>query len=274
MPLSPDCRISDGAPISFIHRATNEGDIYFLSNQSYNFVSFKATFRVSGMKPELWNPLTNEIRPLPEYFEEDSSITIPLQLESCESSFIIFRDTKEKAVTGKNYPQPSILTTINTPWNVKFEEKRQGPKESIIFNTLTDWIASEDPRIKYYSGTADYTNTFTINELPNQPVYINLGKVVAMAKVYLNGKYAGGAWTYPYRLNITDYLKKGENSIRVEVVNNWMNRLIGDLKLPVEQRSTWTMENPWRDDSQLQSSGLFGPVQIEAIDYKNYNTAF
>lgn len=265
--LSPDCKVSDVAPVSFIHRTTGEEDIYFLSNQSNATVSFDATFRVSGKKPELWNPLTNEIRSLPEYSVSDSSITIPLQLESCESSFIIFRNKTEKIAPGKNYPNPQILTTIETPWDVKFENKRQGPKESIVFNTLTDWITSEDPRIKYYSGTANYTNTFTIVDLPHQPVYINLGKVVAMAKVYLNEKYVGGAWTYPYRLNITEYLQKGKNTLRIEVVNNWMNRLIGDLKLPEEQRSTWTMENPWRDDSQLQSSGLFGPVQIESFDY-------
>lgn len=265
--LSPDCRVSEGTPVSFIHRTTGEEDIYFLSNQSNAFVSFDATFRVSGKKPELWNPLTNEIRSLPEYTETDSSITIPLQLESCESSFIIFRNKTEKIAPGKNYPDAQILTTIETPWNVNFEDKQQGPKENIVFNTLTDWIGSEDTRIKYYSGTANYTNTFTISELPHQPVYINLGKVVAMAKVYLNEKYVGGAWTYPYRLNIAKYLQKGKNTLKIEVVNNWMNRLIGDLKLPEEQRSTWTMENPWRDDSQLQSSGLFGPVQIEAFDY-------
>ena len=67
---------------------------------------------------------------------------------------------------------------------------------------------------------------------------------------------------------ITDYLQKGENTVKIEVVNNWVNRLIGDLKLPAEQRSTWTMVNPWRDDSQLQSSGLFGPVRIESHDYE------
>lgn len=269
--LSPDCRVSEGTPVSFIHRTTGEEDIYFLSNQSNAPISFDATFRVSGKKPELWNPLTNEIRSLPEYTETDSSITIPLQLESCESSFIIFRNKTEKIAPGKNYPVAQILTTIETPWNLNFEDKRQGPKENVIFNTLTDWIASEDTRIKYYSGTANYTNTFTISELPHQPVYINLGKVVAMAKVYLNEKYVGGAWTYPYRLNIAKYLLKGKNTLKIEVVNNWMNRLIGDLKLPEEQRSTWTMENPWRDDSQLQSSGLFGPVQIEAFDYDLLN---
>lgn len=272
--LSPDCQISDGAPVSFIHRTTEEGDIYFLSNQSNAPISFKATFRISGKEPELWNTLTNEIRILPEYSLNDSSTTVPLQLESCESSFIIFRNKAKKAVSGSNYPQPHILTKIETPWNVKFEEERQGLKESVTFNTLTDWTASEDPRIKYYSGTANYTNTFTIKELPSQPIYINLGKVTAMAKVYLNGQYVGGAWTHPYRLHITNHLRTGENNLRIEVANNWVNRLIGDQQLPVEQRHTWIrgdLGNPWKADSPLQSSGLLGPVHIESFDYKLLN---
>lgn len=270
--LSPDCKISDGAPVSFIHRTTAEGDIYFLSNQSNAPISFKATFRISDKQPELWNTLTNEIRILPEYTQGDSSTTVPLQLESCESSFIIFRNKTEKNVaSSSNYPQPHILKEIDTPWNVKFEEERQGPKEIVTFNTLTDWSTSEDPRIKFYAGTASYTNSFTIKELPAQPVYINLGKVIAMAKVYLNGQYVGGAWTYPYRLNISRYLQTGANDLRIEVPNNWMNRLIGDQQLPIEQRSTWISGdygNPWKADSQLQPSGLLGPVQIETLDFE------
>lgn len=67
-----------------------------------------------------------------------------------------------------------------------------------------------------------------------------------------------------HRLNVTNYLRKGNNTLRVEVANNWLNRLIGDLQLPKEQRTTWTTINPWQADSPLQSSGLLGPVQIES----------
>ena len=72
----------------------------------------------------------------------------------------------------------------------------------------------------------------------------------------------------PYRLPVGDFLRKGENLIEVEVVNNWRNRLIGDASLPEKERGTWTNVNPWNADSPLQSSGLIGPVEIQAYSYE------
>ena len=78
----------------------------------------------------------------------------------------------------------------------------------------------------------------------------------------LVGKDAGGAWTFPYRVNITPYIKRGVNTIEVEVVNNWQNRIIGDMRLPEKDRKVWMTVNPWSAESPLQPSGLIGPVRI------------
>ena len=140
-----------------------------------------------------------------------------------------------------------------------------------MFDTLSDWADSDDPAIRYFSGTATYTSSFDLGDIQDiEPgsVYVDLGKVMVMAKVYLNGVYAGGAWAPPYRVDVSGLLREGRNELKVEVVNDWMNRLIGDQQLPPEQRMTWTPVNPWTASSELQSSGLLGPVVVGKFDYE------
>ena len=83
-----------------------------------------------------------------------------------------------------------------------------------------------------------------------------------MAKVKINGKYAGGCWTAPYRVNISGLLKEGENTVEIDVVNKWGNRLIGDAFLPFQQRKVRSYSTTWTPEMPLQPSGLIGKTAI------------
>ena len=267
--IVPDFTTDDVAlPVMFIHQTFDDGEYYFVSNQSDQTISFDAVFRAQGKKPELWNPLTAELRWLPEYAALTKATKIPLVLQPYESSFIVFRSAADAtSVEGRNYPERQIVSRIETPWTVTFQSGRGGPSEPVSFEQLTDWIQHADNRIKYFSGTATYTNTFKVSKLPTAPVYIDLGKVMVMAKVKINGSYVGGVWTAPYRLNISSALRKGKNTVEVEVVNCWRNRLIGEKLLPEADRFTFQTATYLNKDSELQPSGLLGPVVVEAYDY-------
>ena len=267
--IVPDFTTDDVAlPVMFIHQMFDDGEYYFVSNQSDQTISFDAVFRAQGKKPELWNPLTAELRWLPEYAALTKATKIPLVLQPYESSFIVFRSAADATpVEGRNYPERQIVSRIETPWTVTFQSGRGGPAEPVSFEQLTDWIQHADNRIKYFSGTATYTNTFKVSKLPTAPVYIDLGKVMVMAKVKINGSYVGGVWTAPYRLNISSALRKGKNTVEVEVVNCWRNRLIGEKLLPEADRFTFQTATYLNKDSELQPSGLLGPVVVEAYDY-------
>ena len=253
--------------VLFIHRANSEGDIYFISNQVEKITNIAPTFRVKGKQPELWNPLTGEIRLLTEYEVNENGIMIPLKLYPFESSFIIFRNNNMVKLNGRNFPKENIVKKLTSNWKIRFNDSDKLKNKEIKLDSLNDWIKFTDNNIKYYAGIATYSTTFNIDKITNETYYLDLGKVMVMGKVFLNGEYIGGVWTEPYRLPLVNKLKKGENILKVEVVNNWLNRIIGDMNLPKEQRTTNLYINPWKATTPLQASGLLGPVKIVSALY-------
>ena len=267
--VQPDFTVSDPTlPILFIHLNTEEGEIYFVSNQSDKPLSFDANFRIKNKQPELWNPLTSEVRYLPECKQLTEVTSVPMTLNALESSFIIFRDPIQHASSGKNYPDAELMTSIKGPWSIEFEENRGGPEKPVTTDVLFDWTESENPQIKYFSGNAVYKTKFQLDKLPNTPTYIDLGKVMVMARVHINGKEAGGVWTTPYQVNVTHLLKEGINELEIEVVNCWRNRMIGELSMPEKERFTFHSASNVKADAPLQSSGLLGPVQLVTYPYE------
>jgi hypothetical protein len=264
----PDCRIAPEIPFLYNHRTLDNKDIYFITNQSEQRVKTSVAFRVKGMQPELWDAVTGAIRPLPAFEQTDETTIVPMQLESLESVFVVFRkkgnSMSSPAIDNANFPETETVVEINSPWKVTFESDavKRGPAETVVFDKLRDWSKHENEQIRYYSGTAVYKNNFTLAEKPaGKRLYLDLGKVSVMAKVKVNGKYVGGVWTTPYRVDVTSQLKNGDNTVEIEVVNTWVNRIIGDLKLPPENRIVHT-DKQTNANARLQSSGLLGPVAI------------
>ena len=264
----PDCGLPADAPVLYGHRSAGDADIYFISNQKDEMIEIRPEFRIRSRQPELWDATTGRIRTLPAYEETAAGTVVPLKLYPYESAFVVFRRPATKAEgTGLqlNYPVLQTLVRLDAPWKVSFEEKRRGPA-SQTFARLEDISKNENPDIRYYSGTIWYETEFKLKKKPEGELYLNLNDVGVMAKVKINGQYAGGVWTAPYRVNVTDLVRKGKNKVEIEVVTTWMNRLIGDSGLPESERKTWTPCNSWKPADTLQKSGLIGPVYIESVN--------
>jgi hypothetical protein len=69
-------------------------------------------------------------------------------------------------------------------------------------------------------------------------------------------------WSKPFRVDLAQAAKAGENLLEIKVVNNWPNRLIGDAALPAEARRTKTNIAKYKADTTLIPSGLLGPVRL------------
>ena len=254
--------------VLYAHRTTPEGELYFITNQAAKTVTLLPAFRVTGKQPEWWDAVSGETRDLPEFTEQSQNTVVPLTLAAYQSGFVVFRKKAMAKGNGVNFPAAATISEVNGPWKVSFDTAYRGPAQPVTFDGLTDWSTNSNEKIRDYSGTAVYKTTFTVDEIPQgATLYLDLGDVRAMGKVKLNGTDLGTVWTAPYRVNVKNALKKGSNKLEVEVVNTWVNRLIGDSKLPEEQRKTWSNVNPYTPQSQYQVSGLLGPVKLTAVKY-------
>ena len=163
------------------------------------------------------------------------------------------------------------------PWGVSFDPKWGGP-EKITFNELYDWTKSEDSGLKYYSGIATYRKNFDLPHQSGKKIYLDLGTVHDIARVRLNGKDLGVVWCAPWRVDITDAVKKTGNALEIEIANRWPNRLLGDSLEPDKDVRTVKWESGFLEGKEYKTgrytfttakgcgkllpSGLIGPVQI------------
>lgn len=281
-----------------IHRQDGNTDIYFVANLSQNAGSAFCKFKVAGKQPEIWDPLTETMRNLPDFREENGSTSIKLDFEKAQSFFIVFRNniTKKYGDGRKNFASLKDIATLKGSWKVQFDSKWGGPEKEVDFHYLKDWTTSKLNGIKYFSGTAVYKKTFSIKETVingKTSYYIDLGEVKHIARVNLNGSDLGVVWTAPWHAKIpSGVLKAGGNQLTVEVTNVWANRLIGDEQEPADciwtpgyygygsalkefpewflkneprpssGRYCFTTWNYFTKDSPLIPSGLLGPVRI------------
>jgi hypothetical protein len=91
----------------------------------------------------------------------------------------------------------------------------------------------------------------------------------------LGGNPLGIVWTAPWAADLTGVARAGRNELEIDVVNLWVNRLIGDAGLPPEERITRSNVRLFDTGAKIRSfqgfaagtplepSGLIGPVRLE-----------
>ena len=261
-----------GTEANYIHRKMEGVDIYFVCNQLKREELITCSFRVQGLQPEFWDPMTGLIRPVHDYEQKGQHTVIPIKFDPAGSMFVIFRSPSSKKVSGakKNWPETKKIMELVGPWELAFDSKWGGPAKA-SFSQLDDWITRSEEGIQHFSGTAKYSKKFEIDlaGLDGTTKFLNLGDVQVMAKITLNGQAFPTLWKPPFIQDISGALKSGNNLLEVEVTNLWVNRLIYDLKQTEEQRLTYlAYPLPKVKDYKPLPSGMMGPVQI-LIEDKN-----
>lgn len=258
--IAPDWQPAGAAPdLWVLHRTLADGELYFLSSRARDAASAEISFRVAGRVPELWDADTGESRPLAWRVEQGRTI-VRLDFDPDGSAFVLFR-TPAAATRGEiAAPAETPLLDLDKGWTLSFQPDRGGPAQPVKADAGS-WSENADPRIRYFSGTASYGRNVRLDARGTGRLILDLGEVRELVDVIVNGKTLRTLWKPPYRLDVTEALRPGDNRIELRVANLWVNRLIGDLQ-PGAVPITSTAAPTYRPDAPLLPSGLIGPVRL------------
>jgi hypothetical protein len=273
--------------VGFVHRNTPDADIYFIANTSNQRQDIRASFRVAASAVQLWNPMNGMAAALDSTDHGGNRTTIKLDLEPYGSRVVVLSRDSSSPRSRKPAPVETSTIDISQNWRVSFGDGGQ----TETMHELHSW--TDDPKTRYFSGTATYEKTITIpaTALRNSKVQLDFGKGKALpeqklrsgmqawldgpireaAVVYVNGKRAGSVWCPPYSLDATALLQAGQNTIRIEVANLALNYMAGhalpDYRL-LNLRYGVRFEAQDMDKVRPIAAGLFGPIRLLVMSTK------
>ena len=252
--------------IVWAHRATSDGDIFFVANQVERAETVDVSFRTAGKMPELFRPDTGETAPA-GFRIENGRTKMRLTFDPYGSVFVVFR--KPATMSSLVVPENVVTTagTIGGAWDIDFPPNWGAPARAKL-EGLQSWTDNAVAGIKYFSGTATYTKDIDAPESwfkSGARMVLDLGSVRDIAEVAVNGRPLGIVWKPPYRVDVTDALKRGHNHLEIKVTNNWANRMIGDVESAPAQPFTYSTGFPYRHGAKLVPSGLLGPVTVLTV---------
>ena len=270
---------------NWIQRITHWGQLYFVINPDDRPSAL--SFPKGEQPSELWDPYRGTI------MLADETDSVRVCLEPGQSLFLV-QPAERTRYAKRERPSLTMVQSqvLDLPWEVTFQPKLDEAFTMKDF-PLQDWSRSEDPRLKYFAGTATYKGYFTYEPAGGRLV-LDLGELNDIAELSMNGKKVGVLWYPPFRADITDYVRPGDNTLEIAVTNNWANRLIGDEQFeadfewgedrgesmgramkafpewflkgeprPVKDRKAFVIWSYFRKDSPLQPAGLVGPVTLQ-----------
>ena len=271
-----------------------ENKVFYTFCFGYNFevrkndppTTFTMVFEEAGV-PYLLDTWNGEVKPL-SYEVKDGKTCVTLTLQNGDGMLLAL-DLSEPA-EGAQYPQKKTGKVITLDrFDIEIEDWNEGEKvlnleekfghitREVYYTTKKTtlnfknrkpvaWkdleageelkkLAGADPKMQDVSGVARYETTFTVPEDFEGGVLRLENAGGGTVKVWLNGEQAGFVPTRRLTLPVEGKLRKGENTIRLEVTGTLANRLIEkDFN---SRNAKWTEE-----DLVARAYGITGAVTI------------
>ncbi|PWV46932.1 glycosyl hydrolase [Chitinophaga sp. S165] len=254
--------------LKFIRRKEQQTTWYYLVNHTPEKIEGYVPLNKAEGRAIMLDPQTGRTG---KALSRDSAGRAYIKLQLLPGEAMIVHTGKGVQATAdwKYLDGPEAPVRLSGAWQLTFNNGGPFIPASRQLEQLRPWTSLEDTAANAYSGSGTYTTTFTLAKKDAGEYVLDLGKVHESARVWVNGQDAGMLWSIPFRARIGQYLKGGDNEIRIEVANLMANR----IRYMDQHKVSWRRYHEinfvninytpfdaagW----MVQPSGLAGPVTI------------
>lgn len=214
--------------LSCIRRRNDAGHHYFISNLQGKDVDAFIPMGVLLSQALLYNPMTGNAG----MAKVDNQGRVRLQLKSGESIIVRTYDGGEAILANvkpyRYYNALEYRANVLSQWTLSFKDAEPvAIEKTYTMNSgAKPWTSLGDSLLNTTMATGVYRTSFTMPAIPTNAAFIlDLGDVRETARVVVNGKEAACLFAVPYRVDITDFVKQGDNLLEIEVANLPANRI-------------------------------------------------
>lgn len=257
--------------LKYIRRQVGNDKYYYLVNHTPNTIDTQLPLNVQASSVIILDPQSGNSGAANS---DISGNVTNVRVQMLPGEALILKTADNAAGLDQwNYLNKEAKTVeLNGEWKLHFTEGGPAVPADKKLAQLVSWTELGDSAAGAYSGQAEYTLEFKMPKIKSDEYVLNLGKVHESARVWVNGHDAGILWSIPYQTRIGKYLKKGKNTIKIEVANLMANRMRDMDRKGIAWRKYHEINfvninykefnaANWKP----QPSGLVGPVTITSF---------
>lgn len=225
----PDLFIEKGQKdIGYVHKKDGEVHIYFISNMAKSKHHTVLSFKNLSLPCTVMNPMSCKEKELIRNGVNGGNRELELCMEPLESVIVVF-DERIKNQEPAREKVTIFCKNISDEWEFRTEKEDTFTR----LKKTVPWQKTE--KLKYYSGFGIYKRSFSVTEEEAfcKNIVLWAENIRECARIYINDVCVGDIIKYPYEIEVSGFLKAGENEIRIEVANLLINsRLSSECSVP------------------------------------------
>ncbi|MBR1379558.1 MAG: glycosyl hydrolase family 2 [Bacteroidaceae bacterium] len=223
--------------LSMIRRTWDGGRyIYFISNLQERDIDQWVDLGRTAQYATFYNPMNGNITAA-DISNQQGPTRVRLQLRSGESIIMVLSDENNNLPRHPYLSKEPQRIIAITDWTLRFIQSAPTPiKKTYKMHEPQSWTQLGHQELNETMATGVYKANFSLtmdarrktqDERGNmgERFILDLGDVRETARIRINDTEVATLFAVPYTVDVTTYIKRGKNTIEVEVSNLGANRI-------------------------------------------------